>query len=348
MKILLLQLKRIGDLVLTTPAVRCLREAFPQARLALVVDSSCASLVQAIAVDECWVYHKGDGLRGLVGRGSNAWLKNCLFGMGADWALDFTGTDRSAWLSAISFSQRRVTFRRFRTKPLRAFLYTDFVKSAVRERHTADHYTDLLAPLGIQRERVPLDLRLKAEDVEAARLLLARSGISDRYVAVHPGTARAEKYWLPERWAHLIDFLHAEYGLRCVLTGSRDGAEQDHLSKITSLLQGDFIDISGKTDLPMLAAVIGDASLLCGVDTAAIHLADAVGTPSLALFGPTNPFHWCPRHTRSVVLRAQTNPPFIAEQNGGPMEDISVASAIQGVRELLRKDLNRDPLSHPS
>jgi heptosyltransferase III len=334
-KILLLQLKRIGDLILTTPAIRCIREAFPHAHLALVADSSCASLLDAVAVDERWIYQKGDALRGLAGRGPNAWLKRGLLACRADWAMDFTGTDRSAYLSAFSLSHRRVTFQRFRKKPFRKFLYTDFVKSSVSERHTADHYTDLLAPLGIKRESVPLDLRLRHKDFDTAHVLLANNGVAGPYAVVHAGTARPEKYWLPERWADLIGFLHSEYGLVSVLTGSQDPAERDHLLKITSLVRCDSIDLSGKTDLLSLAAVIQEAKLLCGVDTAAIHLADAVNTPSLALFGPTNPYHWRPRHARSVILRARASPPFTARQSGGPMEEISIASAIDGVRDLL-------------
>ncbi len=335
MKILLLQLKRIGDLILTTPAIRCLREEFPQARLALIADSSCAGLLDSIAVDERWIYKKGGGLRGLAGWGPNAWLKHSLLAFGADWALDFTGTDRSAYLSRFSFSRRRVTFQSFRKKPLRKYLYTDFVKSSVSERHTADHYTDLLGPLGVQRENVRLDLRLRAEDFDSARALLANAGVADTYVVVHAGTARPEKYWLPERWADVVGFLHAEFGLVSVLTGSQDPNEREHLSRIKSALRCNYIDVSGKTDLVGLAAVIKGAKLLCGVDTAAIHLADAMNTPSLALFGPTNPYHWRPRHARSVILRARTRPPFIPQQKGGPMEDISLASVIAGVKELL-------------
>jgi ADP-heptose:LPS heptosyltransferase len=334
-KILLLQLKRIGDLILTTPAIRCLREQFPHARLALVVDSSCAGLLDAIAVDERWIYQKGGGLRGAFGWGPDAWLKHGLLAFDADWTLDFTGTDRSAFLSTFSLSRRRVTFQRFRKKPLRKYLYTDFVTSSVSERHTADHYTDLLGPLGVQRENVSLDLRLRAEDFARARALLANAHVADAYVVVHAGAARPEKFWLPERWADFIGFLHAEFGLMSVLTGSLDPNEREHLSRIKSILRCKYIDVSGKTDLPGLAAVIKGAKLLCGVDTAAIHLADAMKTPSLVLFGPTNPYHWRPRHARAVILRAGTRPPFTPRQKGGPMEDISVASVIEGVKELL-------------
>ena len=335
MKILLIQLKRIGDLILTTPAVRCLREEFPSARLMLVVDSSCAGLLDSVAVDERWIYRKGGGLRGLVGRGSNAWLGRGLLISGADWSLDFSGTDRSTYLSTLSLAKRRVTFERFRRKPLRKYLYTDFVTSSVSERHTADHYTDLLRPLGVQRENVSLDLRLPAKSLARAGVLLADAGVPEAYVVVHAGTARPEKYWRPERWADVIDFLHDEFGLISVLTGSRDSGEREHLAKIKSALRCKHVDLSGMTGLLELAGVIKGAKLLCGVDTAAVHLADAMNTPSLALFGPTNPYHWRPRHAKSVILRARIRAPFTPQQKGGPMEDIPVGAVIESLKELL-------------
>ncbi|MGA7901568.1 MAG: glycosyltransferase family 9 protein [Terrimicrobiaceae bacterium] len=335
MKILLIQLKRIGDLILTTPAVRCLREEFPGARLILVVDSSCAGLLDSVAVDERWIYRKGGGLRGLVGRGSNAWLRRGLLLSGADWSLDFSGTDRSTYLSTLSLAKRRVTFERFRRKPLRKYLYTDFVTSSVSERHTADHYTDLLRPLGVQRENVSLDVRLPEKPLARARVLLADAGVPEAYVVVHAGTARPEKYWRPERWADVIGFLHDEFGLISVLTGSRDPGEREYLAKIKSALSCKHVDLSGMTGLLELAGVIKGAKLLCGVDTAAVHLADAMNTPSLALFGPTNPYHWRPRRAKSVILRARTRPPFTPQQKGGPMEDIPVGAVIESLKELL-------------
>jgi ADP-heptose:LPS heptosyltransferase len=334
-KILLLQLKRIGDLILTTPAIRCLREAFPQAQLALVADSSCATLLDCITVDERWIYHKGGGLKGLAGRGLNAWLKHRFLPFRPDWTLDFTGSDRSTYLSALSRSRRRVAFQRFQKRALRKFIFTDFVRSSVIERHTADHYTDLLRPLGIERDNIPLEVHLTEEACASARILLASAGVRDSYAVIHAGTARPEKYWSAERWAEVIDFLRAVGGLVSVLTGSRDPVEQQHLSAIKSLLHCNTVDLSGKTDLASLAALIKGARVFCGVDTAAMHLADAMKTPCLALFGPTNPYHWMPRHVRSMVLRACTPPPFGPRQNGGPMREISAASAINALKEVL-------------
>ena len=335
MKILLLQLKRIGDLILTTPAIRCLREAFPDAQLALVTDASCASLLDSAAVDERWIYHKGGGLKGMVGWGLNAWLKYRLLPFQPDWTLDFTGSDRSAYLAALSRSRRRVTFARFRKKPFRKLIFTDFVRSSVIERHTADHYTDLLRPLGIERDNVPLDLHLAGETFVSARALLASARVPCPYAVIHAGTARPEKYWSPQRWAAVIDFLHAERGFVSVLTGSHDPLEKQHLAEIKSHVQCQCVDLSGKTNLASLAAIIKDAGLFCGVDTAAMHLADAMRTPCVALFGPTNPYHWLPRHTRCVVLRADTVPPFGPRQTGGPMSEISAAAVINALKQIL-------------
>lgn len=337
MKILLLQLKRIGDLVLTTPAIRCLREAFPDARLALVADSACASLLSCIDVDERWIYHKRGGARGLAGWGQNAWLRHGLLAFRPHWTLDFTGSDRSAYLSALSRSPRRVTFQRFQKKPLRRLIYTDFIKSSVVERHTADHYTDLLAAMGVERDNVPSNLRLHEKTLATTRTRVANAGVTGPYAVVHAGTARPEKYWMADRWAKVIQFLKGKHGLATVLTGSQDRREREHLSEIKSYLGSECIDLSGATDLPGLAAAIEGAKLFCGVDTAAMHLADAVKTPSVALFGPTNPYHWRPRHTPSVVLRAQTPPPFTPRQEGGSMREITVESVIEAVQKLLNE-----------
>ena len=323
MKILLIQLKRIGDLILTTPAIRCLREAFPEARLTLVADSSCRSLLPALDVDECLVVERGRW---------NAGILQKLPALRADWCLDFSGTDRAAVFSVLSRSRRRVNFERFRGKLLRRFLYTDFVASSVRDRHTADHYTDLLRPLGIEREGVPLNLRLPQD--RTIPDLLATRGVTPPYAVIHPGTARPEKYWMPDRWASVAEHLRETHGLVPVFTGSAAPDEQTHLSAIQAAMRTPGVDLSGATDLAGLATVIAGAKVFCGVDTAAMHLADAVRTPVVALFGPTNPFQWRPRHTRSVVLRADTAEPFDVRQKGGPMANIA-ESAVRAALTLL-------------
>jgi ADP-heptose:LPS heptosyltransferase len=323
-KILLVQIKRIGDLILTTPAIRCLREAFPQARLTLVADGSCRGLLSALDVDEYLVHEK---------RGGNPWIYRRLPFLRPDWCLDFSGTDRAMFFAGLSRAPRRVNFLRFREKFLRRSLFTDFVDSSVRDRHTADHYTDLLRPLGVTCENVPLALRPPLErDTQA---VLDSRGVTGPYAVIHAGTARAEKYWLPERWAAIADGLRDRRGLLPVFTGATAAEELAHLSAIRAAMTGPSADLTGATDLAGLSGVIARARVFCGVDTAAMHLADAVRTPTVALFGPTNPCQWRPRHTRAIVLRADTDEPFDVRQKGGPMAHLSTGQVSGALERLL-------------
>ncbi len=317
-RILVLQLKRIGDLLLTTPALAVLRERFPAAEITLLTEKSCAGILPAIP-----------GVRAFA-RGQKGFWKVAV--SGHDVCLDFTGTDRSLLITTLSRTRIQATFSRFQKKFPHRIAYTHFVDSSVRNRHTADHYTDLLGVLGIQRDNEPLMLELPQSVIASASAVVPQ----ESYAVIHAGTARPEKYWLPARWAEVAASLSENHHLQIVLTGSTDPAEMSHLASIRKALPDNVVvqDLSGKTGLPELAAVIQGASLFCGVDTAAMHLADAVRTPTIALFGPTNPYHWRPRHTRAIVIRPHTTLPFTPDQKGGPMSEISSEQVISAIFRL--------------
>ena len=105
--------------------------------------------------------------------------------------------------------------------------------------------------------------------------------------------------------------------LRCVLTGGKLRMEQEHIARIKAHLQHPVIDLSGKLDLLSLGALLQRARLLVTIDSAPMHLAAAFGTPQVALFGPTNPFHWRPRATPATILQAGNPAPvtdFVPKQ----------------------------------
>ena len=141
-KILLLQLKRLGDLILTTPAIAALGQSFPDARLTLVVSNECAQLLPAISnLDQILVARRS--LRDLG-------LFSSIAGKKFDYCIDFTRNDRSAFLTLLSSARRRITSYRVRDQSkTRARLYTDLVRVRVRDRHTIDYNLALLEPLGV-------------------------------------------------------------------------------------------------------------------------------------------------------------------------------------------------------
>ena len=230
----------------------------------------------------------------------------------------------------------------------RRWCYNAVATASVRSRHTVDHYLDFLAPLGLPEAArdAPVHpvLRLPAEIARQAEQTLRAQGIGagERFVVVHPGSARAEKYWVPARWAEVVGFCREELGWRCVLTGGQhDPFEQTHLAAVRAALAARgqaCVDLAGKVDLSTLTAVLALAALVVGVDSGPMHLAAAFQRPEVVLFGPTNPFHWRPRHAGVGVLRAGFgNAPlreFFERSPGAPMDQISTRAVIDCIRQV--------------
>jgi len=331
MNILLLQLKRIGDLILTTPAIAALREKFPEANLSLVVSPAVEELLPAISgVDKVFVVRgKADDALDWI---ALAWGK-------FDYCLDFTRNDRSSFLTLLSQAKKRITsdHPNLRTK-IRARSYNEFVESPVRELHTVDYHLALLKPLGIHDASRAIRLDLPDSTVEKAEQLLNAAQAGDEFVILHPGSARTEKFWEADRWAKLIDYCVQERQMKCVLTGGRSATERSQIATIKSASRSDVIDLSGKTGLLTLAALVRKARLLVTVDSAPMHFAAAWETPQVVLFGPTNPFHWHPRSESAVVLMGQSEGPvsdFDPRQRAVPMNQISTKSVIDAMESLL-------------
>jgi heptosyltransferase-3 len=154
---------------------------------------------------------------------------------------------------------------------------------------------------------------------------------------VHPGSARAEKFWETDRWAAVIASA-AKDRQTCVLTGGNSPMERAHLAEIKAHTRARFIDLSGQLDLLALAAVIKRARLIVTVDSAPMHLAAAMQTPQVVLFGPTNPLHWRPRFAPALILQGGNDAPiteFSPKQKAIPMNRISTEQVIDAMEALL-------------
>ncbi len=119
-----------------------------------------------------------------------------------------------------------------------------------------------------------------------------------------------------------------------VLTGAADPFERAHLDAIKAATARPVIDLAGRLSLIELAAVIARCELALGVDTAAMHLAAGFGKPQVVLYGPTNPYHWRPRHRRAVIALAGQNDPlnsFILKHRSAPMDELSTDAVIRAM-----------------
>jgi predicted lipopolysaccharide heptosyltransferase III len=329
LKILLLQLKRIGDLILTTPAVATLRERFPEAQVTMVVSSECADLLPAISgLDRILIARRN--LRDLA-----PFL--AVAGKRFDYCIDFTRNDRSAFLALLSRARKRIVSYRVRDQSKsRARLYTDFVDVRMRDLHTIDYNLALLEPLAIRDVSCHLNLKLPKSAHEKADALRRNWNGRRPYVVLHPGSARQEKLWDAARWTQVIERFRHDDGFDLVLTSGASKHELAHIAAIKSKTK--IIDLSGKTDLLTLAALIGQARLLVTVDSAPVHLAAATRTPQVILFGPTNPFHWRPRESPALILHGNSPEPvteFDPVQPRLPMSQISTEAVISAMDSLL-------------
>lgn len=338
-RIVALQMKRIGDLLLTTPALAALRARQPEARIIL-----CGSPVASVLAPALPMV---DGVIGWRGGPAGALDALRVFGQArgrGGLALDFTGTDRSAVATIFSRAQERRSFAWMERKGRRSRLYTELVESSVRERHTVDHYLDLVGgPLdpGSTPPHAVLDLP-EAVSQQTAKFLEQR-GVTGPYAVLHPGSARAEKHWLPQRWAWLLKRLTERFSGQILLTGTSDPHEVAHLREILAgarVPAGRLVDLAGGTPLLTLAAIIKGARFLIGVDSAAVHFAGGFGVPCLSLYGPTNPYHWRVRSAKAWIAQAgfdhlTLEEEFTPKHRGRAMDELRTETVWDGVERII-------------
>jgi predicted lipopolysaccharide heptosyltransferase III len=337
--ILLIQLKRIGDLILTAPVIATLRAQIPDAKLTLVVSKETAPLLPALpAVDRVLIVR-----RSILDLSS---LSSIVFNR-FDYSVDFTRNSRSALLSFLSHARKRiVSFRVKKRAPLRGHAYNEFVHHRMRDMHTIDYNLSLLEPLGASPERAPsLSLSVPESAAREAATVLEHARIRTPFALVHPGSARIEKFWEPKRWAEAIRHIVNQH-LDVVITGGTSRIEQSHLAELMGELPpptedsqtGRVVDLSGKMDLLTLAAIIARARIVLTVDSAPVHLAAALKIPQVALYGPTNPFHWRPRDSVALILQGDSGVPlqeFVPKQARLSMKLISTQAVIDAMNSLL-------------
>lgn len=302
-RILLLRLERIGDLLMTLPAIAAVRASAPGADIDLVVGGWNAPIAACIP-----------GLRrvetldaGWLARGKNALGFAALAARARRWrrerydlAINFEGDIRSNALMWLSGAPRRAGFDMAGGGPL----LTDAVAFDPR-RHVSENAMRLVAVAfagspgtGRAELQLPDDRRRAAEQLLAPA---SRNGDRRPLVGIHASGGRAIKQWHAERFAEVARLLREQRGASIVLTGTPD--ERALVSQVAGLLGGDVIDLCGRADLTTLAAVIERLDLLVTGDTGPMHLAAALGTPVVALFGPSDPARWGPMHGNARVLR---------------------------------------------
>ncbi len=315
-RIVLIRPDHLGDLLFTTPAIRLLREAFPQARITYLVGPWSKAVIENNPhIDEIALcpfpgftrQEKRSALEPYVTLFRYARrLRREGFDLAIVLRFDHWWGALLAYLAGIP---HRVGYDVAEVRP---FL-TDVVPYS-SERHEVEqnlalvervssfefrvsgcrpvlsHALSVIEGLaeGSRVGRWPLEFHLTAEDEEFAEDYLAGHGVGDGdlLIGIHPGAGAPVKLWRNQAWTQAADALAQRYGARVILTGS---AEESPLCKaIAEQMTTKPIVAAGETSLGGLAAIMARCRLVLGVDSGPLHLAVALGTPTVHLFGPVD------------------------------------------------------------
>jgi len=292
--VLIIKLRYIGDVLLATPTVRAIKAARPDVRVTMMVNRGTEDVLSGNPdIDEILVLDKGS----LAAQSQLiAGLRRRRF----DTVIDLTDGDRSAFLSWISGAPVRIGFND--EQRWRGHYYTQVVQSVSGVRHRIDRDLEALKPLGIQAGSKDPQLWLTPEEANSADQLLDQLGVqrSQSIVVLQPGARYWFKAWPPERFAELADRLISQYGCQVLIGGSDQ--DVDLAQQIRQMAKSSPINAAGRTTIKQFAAIAKRSALFVGSDSGAMHIASAVGTPVVALFGPSNPREWGPRGGPVEVL----------------------------------------------
>ena len=301
-RVLLLRLERIGDLLMSLDAIADAVDAAAGAKIDLVVGSWNAALVPAIrgvssveTLDASWLAREGGGLGlpRLLAR-ARSWRARRY-----DLAINLEPDIRSNLLVAMSGAAVKAGFVSGGGGPLLdvALHYEPRAKTAENQRRLVAAALGQTAP-GAQRAAAALALPAEARRRAGELLRAARTPL----VGLHASGGRAVKQWDPQRFAEVASRLVREHGATVVLTGT--AADQPVVEVVRRALPpAAAIDLTGIPDLLALAAVMERLDVYITGDTGPMHLAAAVGTPVVAIFGPSDPARYAPSHPVHRVVR---------------------------------------------
>ncbi len=302
-RILLVRLDNLGDVLLTTPAFRAVRQTLPEAHLALLAGpAGCEIGRLAPDVDETILYHAPnedvyfrlpqDPKRELDAVET---LKERDF----DAAIIFTSYKQSALPAAYLCYLAGIPVRAAGSfeGPGSLLTHRHRYEETVPPKHETLRGLELTESLGFPSVEPEMVLVPREEDEESAARLLERHGV-ERFILVHPGASASSRAYPPERYVEVVEGLAEQSGLPALVTGGRD--EED----LTCLVAGSTgIPLGGETSFGSFAALVGRAAVVVTNNTGTTHVASALKRPVVTVFAGTNPAEqWGPWRTPNHLL----------------------------------------------
>ncbi|MBI4654801.1 MAG: putative lipopolysaccharide heptosyltransferase III [Nitrospirae bacterium] len=372
-KILVIKLRHIGDVLLSVPVFRALRKNFPAAHISALVNSGTEEVLTGNPlINEIIVFDRGIKKLNSLQR----YLKELSFlkvirKEGFDMAVDLTSGDRAAIISFISGARYRLAYDPCGAGFLgKRFLYTHLAQKN-ESQHMVLQNLDVVRQFGISTENLMVDFFIPDEAKMFVKRIFEENninppsppfdkgglgGFSDKVVHVHPTSRWLFKCWKDEHMAEVISWL-IEQGIKVIVTSAPNKREVEKAKKILSLvsyqlsaisyqlsaISYQLIDLCGKTTIKQLAAISEASDLFLGVDSAPMHIAAAVGTPVIALFGMTDEKLWGPWGDKHLVIKERLK---CMPCQKGNCEGLSLRECMEAIKPDTVKNIIKEKISN--
>ncbi len=303
--ILLIQLGDVGDLVLSFPCIRALREQFPAAKIMVAVRGKAAELIQLCP----WA----DGVI-VVSAPKRSFRNGTTFQWNFfaelrrhqfDLVIDLRAGTRGAILAVLSGARQRIGF--YFSPWWRNLLFTDLYDLPYSpEVHVSRYLLDLLEVYGVHARHPWPEFFVPPGKQAVAAAILLKAGVTPDGllpVALQPFSLWKYKEWGEQKYVQLIRRIRDVWQLPVIVTGTPD--ERSRAQIIVDAVGEGVFNLAGETTLSEYAAILQCCQLFIGVDSAGQHLAAAVGVPTVSIYGPSNPSSWAPRGPQHRVVCKQ-------------------------------------------
>jgi 3-deoxy-D-manno-octulosonic-acid transferase/heptosyltransferase-1 len=344
MNILVVKLSAIGDVVHTLPAVAELKKLYPHSHITWVIEDASSGLIMnhplvdrlLISRRKRWISdllalgHGKDTLREI--RSFLSELRDRRY----DLVIDFHGLLKSSVIVLLSRGKRKLGYDSM--QELSGLFLTERIFEDMT-KHAVDRYLDFMRYLGGHGDRPQFLIPSNPDGDARITALLQINGIDsgDPFVAVNPVAYWETKLWTVEGFARLCDRIVSGLNMAVVFTGTGD---DDVVAPIRSSMTEPSVSLVGQTSLQDLACLYKRASVVVSTDSGPMHIAAAVGTPTAALFGPTDPALTGPYGQGHRVVRKDTpcSPCFLKKCDSiHCMTEITVEEVFEAVQNLYKQ-----------
>ena len=348
-KILVIKMRHHGDVLLTSPVFSFLNKSLPSVQVdAYIYKDTLPMLEGHPGISKFHTYDRGWKKRSLFSRLKKEitillQIKKEKY----DLVINLTEGDRGALVALVSQSPYKIGFDRGGKRVFgRKKVYTHTVKNTPTPRHTVEKQLDALRCIGLFPKQEERDLFFHIPEQSNAHVKELLKGEED-YIVIHPVSRWRFKCLPPQAIGTLASELVSQ-GKKVVLTSGPDREERDMIEAIRKFCPEEVIDLGGKTSLKDLGALIGKAELLICVDSVPLHMASALKTPVVALFGPTSELNWGPwMHPKAVVVTRNMpcRPCFKDGCAGSKMSDCLFTMSMESILSAVKEVSQENPLA---